>query len=109
MLLNPLGSMGRGAKSQHQLAKSTLHMQEIFELTAPFDGPDLDIVHIRFPDTAGQPLSGCEAGTIIYVFTPGEVTVCPYLVFAARTQSPSMPIPSSSSGTFSLTRTSRNA
>lgn len=85
VLLNPLGSMGRGVKSQGRLAKSTLHMREIHELTAPFDGPDLDIAHIRFPNTAGKPLSGCEAGTIIYVFTPGEVTVCPYLVFAART------------------------
>ncbi len=85
VLLNPLGSMGRGVKSRAALAKSTLHMREIFELTAPFDGPDLAIAHIRFPNTAGQPLSGCEAGTIIYVFTPGEVTVCPYLVFAART------------------------
>ncbi len=37
------------------------------------------------PYTTGKPLAGCEAGTIIYVFTPGEVTVCPYLVFAART------------------------
>jgi MoaA/NifB/PqqE/SkfB family radical SAM enzyme len=85
VLLNPLGSMGRGVKSQGRLAKTTLHMQEIFELTAPWDGPDLDVVHIRFPNTAGKLLSGCEAGTIIYVFTPGEVTVCPYLVFAART------------------------
>lgn len=85
VLLNPLGSMGRGVKSQRALAKTTLHMQEIFELTAPFDGPDLDIAHIRFPNTTGRPLAGCEAGTIIYVFTPGEVTVCPYLVFAART------------------------
>jgi radical SAM protein with 4Fe4S-binding SPASM domain len=85
VLLNPLGSMGRGVKSQNKLAKTTLHMQEIYELTAPFDGPDLDITHIRFPNTASKPLAGCEAGTIIYVFTPGEVTVCPYLVFAART------------------------
>jgi radical SAM protein with 4Fe4S-binding SPASM domain len=77
--------MGRGVKSQAKLAKTTLHMREIFELTAPFDGPDLDIAHIRFPNTEGKPLAGCEAGTIIYVFTPGEVTVCPYLVFAART------------------------
>jgi radical SAM protein with 4Fe4S-binding SPASM domain len=38
----------------------------------------------KFPST-GEPLAGCQAGTIIYVFTPGEVTVCPYLVFAART------------------------
>jgi len=85
VLLNPLGRMGRGVKSQGKLAKTTLPMQEIHALTAPFDGPDLDIAHIRFPNTAGKPLSGCEAGTIIYVFTPGEVTVCPYLVFAART------------------------
>jgi radical SAM protein with 4Fe4S-binding SPASM domain len=85
VLLNPLGSMGRGVKSQARLAKTTLHMQEIHALTAPFDGPDLDVAHIRFPNTARKPLSGCEAGTIIYVFTPGEVTVCPYLVFAART------------------------
>ncbi|WP_026423298.1 radical SAM protein [Actinokineospora inagensis] len=85
VLLNPLGSMGRGVKSRARLAKTTLHMREIFELTAPFDGPDLDVAHIRFPNTAGRPLAGCEAGTIIYVFTPGEVTVCPYLVFAART------------------------
>ncbi|RSD16336.1 radical SAM protein [Amycolatopsis eburnea] len=85
VLLNPLGSMGRGVKSQRKLAKTAMHMQEIFELTAPFDGPDLDIAHIRFPNTARKPLAGCEAGTIIYVFTPGEVTVCPYLVFAART------------------------
>lgn len=84
VLLNPLGSMGRGVKSQDRLAKSSLHMREIFELTAPFEGPDLDLAHIRFPNTAGRPLSGCEAGTIIYVFTSGEVTVCPYLVFAAR-------------------------
>ncbi|PPK66191.1 radical SAM protein with 4Fe4S-binding SPASM domain [Actinokineospora auranticolor] len=85
VLLNPLGSMGRGVKSKAKLAKTTLHMREIFELTAPFDGPDLDIAHIRFPNTEARPLAGCEAGTIIYVFTPGEVTVCPYLVFAART------------------------
>ncbi|GAA0591685.1 hypothetical protein GCM10010174_03430 [Kutzneria viridogrisea] len=85
VLLNPLGSMGRGEKAQRALAKSTLHMNTIYELTAPFDGPEMDIAHIRFPNTAGKPLAGCEAGTIIYVFTPGEVTVCPYLVFAART------------------------
>ncbi|WP_326950899.1 radical SAM protein [Amycolatopsis sp. NBC_01307] len=85
VLFNPLGSMGRGVKSRRKLAKTTMHMQEIFELTAPFDGPDLDIAHIRFPNTARKPLAGCEAGTIIYVFAPGEVTICPYLVFAART------------------------
>src|SRR5260370_7261417 len=60
-------------------------MRQIHELTATFDGTGLDVVHIRFPSTGGRPLAGCQAGTIIYVFTAGEVTVCPYLVFAART------------------------
>lgn len=70
VLLNPLGSMGRGVKSQNKLAKTTLHMQQIFELTEPHNGPDLDVTHIRFPNTDAKPLAGCEAGTIIYVFTP---------------------------------------
>jgi radical SAM protein with 4Fe4S-binding SPASM domain len=85
VLMNPLSSMGRGVRARRPLAASDEHMRRIWELTAPFDGPDLDVVHIRFPNSAGAPLAGCEAGTIIYVFTPGEVTACPYLVFAART------------------------
>lgn len=85
VLMNPLSSMGRGVKARRPLASSDAHMRHIYELTAPFEADDLDVTHIRFPNTAGKPLAGCEAGTIIYVFTPGEVTVCPYLVFAART------------------------
>lgn len=84
VLLNPLSSMGRGVKARSRLAATEERMRTIYQLTAPFDGVSLDVVHIRFPST-GQPLAGCQAGTIIYVFTPGEVTVCPYLVFAART------------------------
>lgn len=84
VLLNPLSSMGRGVKSQARLAATEHQMRHIRQLTASFDSAGLDVVHIRFPST-GQPLAGCQAGTIIYVFTPGEVTVCPYLVFAART------------------------
>jgi radical SAM protein with 4Fe4S-binding SPASM domain len=85
ILLLPLSSMGRGVKARSKLASSEEHMRRILALTAPFDGPGLEIVHIRFPNADGRPLAGCEAGTIIYVFTGGEVTVCPYLVFAART------------------------
>jgi radical SAM protein with 4Fe4S-binding SPASM domain len=84
VLMNPLSSMGRGVKSRGRLASGQEHMRRIRALTAPLSGPDLDIVHIRFPNTEGLPLAGCEAGTIIYVFTEGAVTVCPYLVFAAR-------------------------
>jgi radical SAM protein with 4Fe4S-binding SPASM domain len=85
VLMNPLSSMGRGVRARAKLASAAEHMRHIHQLTAPFDGTDLDVVHIRFPNTEGKPLAGCEAGTIIYVFTAGEVTVCPYLVFAART------------------------
>ncbi|MEU5425174.1 radical SAM protein [Streptomyces olivoreticuli] len=83
VLMNPLSSMGRGVKSQRKLASPEEHMRRIHTLTEPF-AADLDMVHIRFPNDS-KPLAGCEAGTIIYVFTAGEVTVCPYLVFAART------------------------
>jgi radical SAM protein with 4Fe4S-binding SPASM domain len=85
VLMNPLSSMGRGVKARQKLASSSEHMRHIWELTAPFHGHELEVVHIRFPNVAGKPLAGCEAGTIVYVFTRGEVTVCPYLVFAART------------------------
>jgi radical SAM protein with 4Fe4S-binding SPASM domain len=85
VLMNPLSSMGRGVRSRDRLAGSDEHMRRIHDLTSPFAGPELEVVHIRFPNDAGLPLAGCEAGTIIYVFTGGAVTVCPYLVFAART------------------------
>ncbi|MFJ4695179.1 radical SAM protein [Streptomyces sp. NPDC088766] len=86
VLLNPLGEMGRGAaRSAQKLRRPDEHMRHIHGLTMPFADDDLDIVHIRFPNE-DKPLANCEAGTIIYVFTKGEVTVCPYLVFAARTK-----------------------
>jgi MoaA/NifB/PqqE/SkfB family radical SAM enzyme len=83
VLMNPLSSMGRGVKTRGRLAATQERMRHIHELTAPFQDRGLDMVHIRFP-VGSKPLAGCQAGTIIYVFTPGEVTVCPYLVFAAR-------------------------
>jgi len=85
VLLNPLSAMGRGVKARRALAATEERMLRIHQMTDPFDGPDLDVVRIRFPNPEGKPLAGCEAGTIIYVFTPGEVAVCPYLVFAAKT------------------------
>ncbi len=84
VLMNPLGEMGRGANSSRKLRRPDDHMRHIRDLTMPF-ADDLDLVHIRFPNE-GKPLAGCEANTIIYVFTRGEVAVCPYLVFTARTK-----------------------
>lgn len=84
VLMNPLSSMGRGVRAKGKLEASEQRMQQIYDLTHPFAGPDLEVVHIRFPNTT-RPLAPCEAGNIIYVFVRGEVTVCPYLVFAAKT------------------------
>jgi radical SAM protein with 4Fe4S-binding SPASM domain len=84
VLMNPLAPMGRGVKGQRRLAASTQHLRTIRERTQALAGDDLDVVHIRFPNDEA-PLSGCEAGTIVYVFATGDVTVCPYLVFASRT------------------------
>ncbi|NJQ04034.1 radical SAM protein [Streptomyces lonarensis] len=84
VLMNPLSSMGRGVKARRKLATPVEHMRRIQAVTEAFDGDGMELVHIRFPNDT-KPLAGCEAGRIIYVFTPGEVTVCPYLVFAART------------------------
>lgn len=84
VLMNPLASMGRGVRGQKRLAGSEEQLLKVQRETAALNGDDLDVVHIRFPNDAA-PLAGCEAGTIIYVFATGEVTVCPYLVFAART------------------------
>lgn len=87
VLMNPLGSMGRGAskKAQGKLRTPDDQMREIAAMTAPFEADGMEMVNIRFPNT-DKPLAPCEAGNIIYVFTDGGVAICPYLVFAARTK-----------------------
>jgi len=84
VLMNPLSNFGRGVHSKGRLAADEQKMRTIRAVTARFDGRDLDVVHIRFPND-DKPLGGCEAGKLIYIFAGGDVAVCPYLVFAART------------------------
>ena len=84
VLMNPLSPMGRGVGGARHLGTSEEFMRALEVETAKFKDEELDLVRIRFPNDR-KPLSACEAGTIIYVFAGGEVTVCPYLVFAART------------------------
>jgi radical SAM protein with 4Fe4S-binding SPASM domain len=83
VLMNPLSSFGRGVKSRGRLAAPDEVMRAIRAVTERF-ADQLDVVHIRFPNE-DRPLGGCDAGKLIYVFTDGQVAVCPYLVFAART------------------------
>jgi len=83
VLMNPLSSFGRGVKSQSRLAAADDAMRAIQAVTDRF-ADQLDVVKIRFPND-DLPLGGCDAGRLVYVFTDGQVAVCPYLVFAART------------------------
>lgn len=83
VLLNPLSRMGRGVASIGSLRASDETMERIREETARFAGR-MEVVYIRFPNR-GLPLGPCEAGRIVYVFSRGEVAICPYLVFASRT------------------------
>ncbi|PZG13522.1 radical SAM protein [Micromonospora craterilacus] len=83
VLMNPLSSFGRGVKSHGRLAAPEQTMRAIAAATAPL-ADRVELVPIRFPND-DRPLSGCDAGTLIYVFANGDTAVCPYLVFAART------------------------
>lgn len=84
VLMNPLSNFGRGVKSKLRLATSVETMQRIRMMTEPFQ-QQMELTYIRFPNEKKLPLASCDAGHIIYVFVHGELTVCPYLVFAART------------------------
>lgn len=83
VLMNPLSSFGRGVKSRSRLAAPEEAMRAISAVTERF-ARQVDVVRIRFPNDS-LPLGGCDAGKLIYVYTDGQVAVCPYLVFAART------------------------
>lgn len=84
VLMNPLSIMGRGVKAQKRLGAADEVMRQIKEITSPFSDR-VQVVYIRFPNDQKLPLISCEAENIIYVFVHGEVTVCPYLVFTAKT------------------------
>jgi radical SAM protein with 4Fe4S-binding SPASM domain len=84
LLMNPLSPFGRGVRSITRLAASDESLQAIAAATKHFANRGLQLVRIRFPN-AEKPLTGCEAGKIVYVFANGDLAECPYLVFAART------------------------
>ena len=84
LLMNPLSSFGRGIRARGRLKadeRTMAGIQTRLEEAATEDTPEA--VFIRFPNDM-KPLTGCIAGDIIYVFVNGDVTVCPYLVFATE-------------------------
>ena len=84
VLMNPLSSFGRGVRSQGRLAADGQKMRAIEVVTEHFQERGLDLAYIRFPND-DKPLGGCDIGKLIYVFADGQLAVCPYIVFAART------------------------
>lgn len=83
VLMNPLSSLGRGVKSKRNIAASDEMMNEIRKTTNCFRD-SIHLTYVRFPNSE-LPLDSCRAGNVIYVFVRGEVTICPYLVFATNT------------------------
>ncbi len=84
VLTNPLSAFGRGVKSIGRMAAPADQMRAIRAVTDRFKG-QLDLVRIRFPNDDHKPLSGCDAGRLLYVYASGDLAACPYLDFAART------------------------
>lgn len=83
VLMNPVSHMGRGVRSRTRVEAPREVMCKIREITTGFSHR-LQVIHVRFPNHQ-LPLSSCGATSIFYIFANGDVAVCPYLVFAART------------------------
>ena len=83
ILMNPLSPFGRGCLTQ-PLAYSSEDMIMLRNQTRRYNTPDFEVVFIRFPNDE-LPLSGCPLGSFPYIFTNGDVVICPYLAFASET------------------------
>jgi radical SAM protein with 4Fe4S-binding SPASM domain len=84
LLMNPLSSFGRGIKARARLQADADMMVAIHDGLRKDGRPARpELVFVRFPNQP-EPLAGCIAGEIFYIFVNGNVTVCPYLVFAAE-------------------------
>lgn len=88
LLMNPLSPFGRG-KNASKLALTSQEMNEIrhildTHLSSVITNKYFRLIYIRFPDCEGKGNASCPAGLIPYVFTNGDIAICPYIVFAAE-------------------------
>ncbi len=91
VLFNPLSNMGRGQKSLNLTYKFS-KFENIKNATQKFVDDKFEVIYIRFPNFQKQNLPKCHLGDMIYIFTNGDYTLCPYLVFACNnTDSPYKP------------------
>ncbi|MDQ1294453.1 MAG: hypothetical protein QG608_2336 [Actinomycetota bacterium] len=90
VLMNSLASFGRGVKSRRPLAAQEEMLREIVRSTARQAAEGLEMLYVRFPVGAGQQdhvPDRCSAGRLVSVLPDGTTSVCPYLIYAARTPS----------------------
>lgn len=87
LLLNPLSPFGRGKDavnltlSPNEMGEIKNKLNEHFYSLPPNES--FRIVYIRFPNCDGKVNAPCAAGLIPYIFSNGDIAICPYMVFAA--------------------------
>ncbi len=83
ILMNPLSPFGRGNETQ-MLAYTRDEMIALQEATLHHNTDDFEVVYIRFPNYKKLKVGGCPLGSFPYIFTNGDVVICPYMVFASE-------------------------
>lgn len=80
VLMNPLSEFGRGSEDSN-LGYTQDDLVKLREKTWELMDSSFEIVYIRFPNS-GKKLSQCRYGKVLYLFTDGNIVVCPYMAFA---------------------------
>jgi len=101
VLMNPLSAMGRGVKARRGLAATEERMLRIHQMTDPFDGPDLDVVRIRFRTQKGNPSPAARPARSFTCSPPARWLSAPTWFSPPRLRSHTTTRPSSSSATSS--------
>ena len=87
VLFNPLSKFGRGEYTQNlaYTQEELVELRKNIELMN-IEDDNFQIVFIRIPkENATERLSECNC-EITYIFTNGDVAVCPYMVFACENE-----------------------
>lgn len=84
VLFNPLSEFGRGKSSHEFYGASMKELIEIRRRTKPLIDYKFDITYIRFPNIERLFISRCPLGEVMYLFTNGDLVICPYVAFAAK-------------------------
>lgn len=91
VLFNPLSNFGRGQYTQNlgYTKEELIELRKCIE-KENFENEKFQVVFIRIPkDNSNYELSECNC-EIPYIFTNGDVAVCPYLVFTCQKENQNM-------------------